>query len=276
MKEAVLLANLAGFVVEAVQRQLDMPDQDHLRRIGKNLEPFSSTSSLKFGKLTSLEGYVIHKSLHADVSGDFHATKVIDNSTVGLFVGDGEGHAVTGLMNALPLITGFEVYGSDSGSPRYVMDKLMKVSNTLGLAGTGIYCIFTRIEGVIYLSTTSAGHPPLLFHRKGGGDLGPFPTMKSPARGVPFGTRLQFPVGEAAKGLRPGDVLVIYTDGVSDAFGEKWNAQFSGIEQVVLTSALTTSQDFAEAIMRAAEARMPLRDDATVCVVRVLAERSEM
>ena len=53
------------------------------------------------------------------IGGDFHAARVIDERTAVVLVGDGQGHAVTGALNMLPILTTFEAFraGGSSGRP---------------------------------------------------------------------------------------------------------------------------------------------------------------
>jgi len=145
MTEAFSVASQAGLVLEVVQRQVEGADRRQLESIAEKLRPFSTSSELDFGELP-LEGYVIHRTFHKFACGDFHALRVIDKSVVGLLIGDGEGKAVTGLLNALPLITAFEVFGKSSGSTRHVIDRLREISGRLRLASTVLYLTFTLIR----------------------------------------------------------------------------------------------------------------------------------
>jgi putative methionine-R-sulfoxide reductase with GAF domain len=129
MKDAFSYVSQVGLVMEAVQWRLEMPSRNDLRGIGENLGAWWSSGKLNFGSLQALlEGYVAHRSFHGYVSGDFYAIKSAGDS-MGLLLGDGKGEAVPGLLNALPLMTSFELFGSDTGSTRYVMEKLMTVAN---------------------------------------------------------------------------------------------------------------------------------------------------
>jgi hypothetical protein len=141
MRDAFSYVSQARLVLDAVQWRLEMPSQFDLRVIGNKLKAWSETGPLRFGSLASYkDGHVIHRSFHAHVCGDFHAIKAVHGSVVRLLISDATGKAVPGLLNALPLMTGFEVFGGDSPSTRFVMDKLVNVANTLGVSGTGLYC----------------------------------------------------------------------------------------------------------------------------------------
>jgi serine phosphatase RsbU (regulator of sigma subunit) len=77
-------------------------------------------------------------------------------------------------------------------------------------------------------------------------------------------------VSESTAVLNPGDTVVLYTDGVTEAqegdafFGE------TGIAEVLAASAGLTAQEMADAVVAAALAFQhgPARDDIAVVVVR--------
>jgi serine phosphatase RsbU (regulator of sigma subunit) len=248
-----------------------MPSRKDLRGIGEKLGAWWSSGKLNFGSLQAfLEGYVAHRSFHGYVSGDFYAIKSAGDS-MGLLLGDGMGEAVPGLLNALPLMTSFELFGSDTGSTRYVMEKLMTVANKIGIMGTGLYCTFTQIEKDIFLSVTSAAHPFLILIRADGVE-NRIPWNGGPGDGPSFGHNLKVPLSEEHKTLKPGDTLIAYTDGVGEALCHRSELPEVYAQRIVtcaMNSAFESCEDIAEGIMSAAEAAGPIHDDMTVCVVRV-------
>jgi GAF domain-containing protein len=275
MAEIISLANQAGFVLESVSHQREAPEREALRRIGEHLRNRLSLSGpLQFGKLSMLEGFVIHRSVHPDVCGDFHAIRIVNDSTVGILIGDGEGHGVTGLLNALPLITTFEAFSGHSGSTLYLMEKLMSISDELGVRGTALYCTFTVIEGSLWLSGTSAGHPhAILLRRTSFLEDRPFPPPDNPSCGRGLGHRIKIPLpfSQSEEKLHAGDILLTYTDGVSDSFCEGRSEAARKLANIAFQNGSGSCQEIANAIMAAVEKEGQLGDDAMVCVVRVKA-----
>jgi putative methionine-R-sulfoxide reductase with GAF domain len=283
MRDAFSYVSQARLVLDAVQWRLVMPSQFDLDAIGgSKLKAWSETGPLHFGSLDSfLDGYVVHRSFHAHVCGDFHAIKAVQGSVVGLLIGDAAGKAVPGLLNALPLMTGFEIYGGDSSSARHPMEKLMDVANTLGVSGTGLYCTFTLfqdkvetgIRNKLLLSVTSAGHPSLILLRRSETELlnQLIPGLQSPAKGALFGYPLRRPLSEDPLMLEPGDTLVAYTDGVGQALTAHSEKEHDWAERIIQLATVPagTCQEVAEAIVSAAEKAGPLHDDMTVWVVRM-------
>jgi hypothetical protein len=179
---------------------------------------------------------------------------------------------VPGLLNALPLITSFELFAGDSGSTRFVMEKLMTVANKLGVSGSGLYCTFTRIHKNVFLSATGAGHPALILIRSNPMDFHQIPRPFGPADGPSFGFNLKMPLAEAQEQLVPGDTLIAYTDGVGEALcGRSQDQQVweREIMRRAVDPAFGSCMEIAEGVMKAAEAAGPLHDDMTVCVIRM-------
>jgi len=269
MAEIFSVASQAGLVFELIQRQIEGGDRSQLRIISEKLKPYSESCSLNFSPL-ALEGYIIHKPFHAHVCGDFHVLSHVDASVVGLLIGDGEGKAVAGLLNALPLITGFESFGSGSGSTRYVVDRLRAVSRKLGLKGTVLYWTFTQINKEIWLTMTSAGHVRPILIRDGAHRLPR--DEESPALGTPLGIDLNSPLLEHVEKLTPGDTLIAFTDGVSDAFSadesESDRESMDRIMGISLQNSGLSCEKLAGRIMNEAERTNPFSDDAMICVIR--------
>jgi sigma-B regulation protein RsbU (phosphoserine phosphatase) len=249
---------------------MEMPDRKAVERIGTQLKSTLFMSGpLDLGELRCLEGHILHSSAHPDVCGDFHTVKIINESTVGLLLVDGEGHALTGLLNALPMIATAEAFGGDSGSSRHLMDKLMSMSNDLGVRGNALYCTFTLIERSVWLSATSAGNVHLLLIRRHPGfEARQFPAPGDPARGTSLGFRLRIPLAEAHEKLHPGDILIGYTDGITDALGVQPELEAGTLARLALEPSLESAQEIAAAVMKPAGGS-PLSDDATVFVIKV-------
>jgi hypothetical protein len=262
MKLATGFADFAGLVIEF--SQIDLVDKEEAQRIGATLsELLLASGALDFTAFPRLEGYAISRPFpKSSIGGDFHAARVFDDRTAAVIVGDGQGHAVTGALNMLPILTTFEAFWKDSRSATYIMEKLTATSNKLGVKGTAIYCVFKAIGNELWMAVTSAGHPHLIIiwshggtdtyrHLAGNADVGML--------GIPAVTD---PTVEVSKRLSPGDVLIFYTDGLQLSDTE--------ITQIGLAKKSENAQTIAQAVFDAALAGCKtLTDDATVLIVRV-------
>jgi phosphoserine phosphatase RsbU/P len=123
------------------------------------------------------------------------------------------------------------------------------------------------------LSYVNAGHnPPMLFRKGGSG----WQTERLEASGTVVGLLPQSPYRQAALALKAGDLLIIYTDGVSEAMNpadEEWGEERM-IEAIERCDGLRAAETI-EQLMRAADdfaSGAKQHDDMTLVVLRVYAE----
>src|SRR5262249_24583749 len=135
-------------------------------------------------------------------------------------------------------------------------------SGTFVTAFYGIYDPAART-----LTYACAGHnPPRL-------RLGRNQTMSlDGVNGVPLGIVENETYAEATRSLRPGDLVVFYTDGISEAFSD--TGEMFGVERMdeVLAEASGSAQEVVEAILGAVgrfSGSRPPGDDRTLIAARV-------
>lgn len=262
VKLATKFTDYAGLVVEF--SQIDLVEQDALQRIGAQLsEDLLASGPLNLEGFLHLDGYVISQPApRSRIGGDFHAARVIDNRTAVVLVGDGQGEAITGALNMLPMLTTFEAFWKTSRSATHIMDKIMSISNTLGVKGSAVYCVFKLIGEKLWLSTTAAAHPFLVIIRKVGAEpfLFKHPNAVAGLLGVPKASG--HPIVEAHTELNVGDVVIIFTNGIRMDVDE--------VTAVGLDHKAGDPQIIAEAVFARALQRVEqIDDDATVLVLRV-------
>ena len=119
------------------------------------------------------------------------------------------------------------------------------------------------------LTYCSAGHnPPLLYRAEKCGDV-----QRLEAAGVPTGILPEFSFEERTIGLKTGDVLVLYTDGITEAKNSE--GDFFGEERlrgVIDAQAGSTAQQLLDAVIHAVEDHQGAGksdDDQTVIVMKV-------
>jgi GAF domain-containing protein len=262
MKLASGFAAYAGLVIEF--SEVDLVDRKAVQSIGEQLSrTILAPGPLNFKQFPRLEGYVKSQPfLNSRIGGDFYGARVIDEQTAGVLVGDGRGHAVTGALNMLPLLTVFEAFWKESRSVTHIMDKIRGIANQLGVQGTAVYCVFSLIEKRLWLSATSAAHPFLALIRRQ--DTRQFPPDDNPASGGMLGVPLLAgPLAEEHIELSPGDLIIIFTDGLEMDVAGVTGVALSHREDKLETIANAV---FEEALQRRKKA---FDDDVTVLVIRV-------
>ena len=208
----------------------------------------------------------------AFVGGDYFDFYRFRDGAHGLVVGDAVGHGVSASLLMASLQASLRILVPENDSPAEILRRLnllfyhnIRMTNfvTLFLAR---YDPASRI-----LTYSNAGHnPALLFHRQTNGN-GPF-TWLQPT-GAAIGLVEEFDFAEASVTLNPGDVLVIYTDGITETtsptkenFGEQRLAELvqrssAGSVQELVRDLRLRLQDFSQGQQQA--------DDITIIASKI-------
>jgi serine phosphatase RsbU (regulator of sigma subunit) len=148
------------------------------------------------------------------VGGDWYDTLLLPSKDVLVVVGDVAGHgidAVTGMVAARNSLRGLAITGAGPAELIRMLNGVM-CDLTQGVVGTvvcGLYNPETRV-----LRWARAGHlPPVLVRDGDAADL-PLPG------GVLLGMDPDAGYEEATESLRPGDTLLLFTDGLIERRGE--------------------------------------------------------
>jgi serine phosphatase RsbU (regulator of sigma subunit) len=148
------------------------------------------------------------------VGGDWYDTLLMPGNDVLLVVGDVAGHgidAVTGMVAARNSLRGLAITGTGPAELLRMLNEVM-CHFTSGVVGTvvcGRYNPATRV-----LRWARAGHLPPVLVREGAASELPLPA------GVLLGMDPDARYEEATQSLRPGDTLLLFTDGLIERRGE--------------------------------------------------------
>ncbi|MDT7541390.1 MAG: hypothetical protein QOE33_1294 [Acidobacteriota bacterium] len=265
MRLAEGFAAQAGLIIDLLQRQ------EAAKRKGRALTEYMERI-LKVGpvKGNGLDGYVIRRPC-GDVGGDFHVWEVIDGKRTSFLVGDAEGHDIMGALQMIPMLTTFNGFSKESASTKHILWRLLPVCDRWELHGTAICFIVDRSGKQPLLFATSAGHPSLIIFKSDGTNFD-FPNSDGVANRGILGFALDTPMGEEMCQLSPGDLIIAYTDGVSEAGSHASPVGRRGIVDAVQAHPDGTPETIAKAIEQKimAQSGGPLQDDATIMVLRVV------
>lgn len=160
-----------------------------------------------------------------EVGGDYYDYILMKENKLGVVIADVSGKGIEAAMHGAMAKYFLRAYSTENPDPSWV---LQKVNNTLAQFLPGNYFI-TLFYALLDLSTgkliyANGGHePPLIYSREGKGVttllptgklLGIFPDEKFTSQEID---------------LKPGDTLLLYTDGITDA---QQNGRFFGIEGI--------------------------------------------
>jgi len=215
------------------------------------------------------EGYEIAGRMEAAerVGGDLYDFSVLEEGVLSFAVGDASGHGLPAALLARDVVTGL----------RMGMEKEMKISSVLRKLNNVIYRsrLSTRFISLFYgelepegtLVYVNAGHPrPILFKSDRIERLDVGGTILGPLEDTEFNRGFAF--------MEPGDLLVLYTDGIieatnadGDIYDEKRliefvNANISSPAFEIIRDLFREIRDFAGSVR--------LQDDTTAVVIRRL------
>jgi serine phosphatase RsbU (regulator of sigma subunit) len=194
------------------------------------------------------------------VSGDWYDTVPLPGGQIFLAVGDIAGHgidAVTGMVALRNCLRGLAITGA---GPAELLDWLNKIAFHLtdGIIGTAVCGLFdpqTRS-----LRWARAGHLPPVLVRDGTAETLPLP------EGVLLGADPDARYAEATLPLRPGDALVLFTDGLIERHDEPIDESLNALLRLAAVAA-PDIHGFADHLL--SQARSDTSDDACLVAIQV-------
>lgn len=152
-----------------------------------------------------------------EVGGDYYDFIPMDDGRLGVVIGDVSGKGIQAAF-FMTLVKGFvQTLAHDTISPRAVLRRLNDLFYRNAMRGTFISMIYgiADVEAQTF-TFARAGHNPLLYRPH---DADRVEALRPPglAIGLTRGPLFDDSIEEAVVPLRPGDTLVVYTDGFSEA-----------------------------------------------------------
>ena len=204
------------------------------------------------------------------VGGDFYDFIPIDDHRFGIMVADVTGHGIPAALIATMVKTASASQSHAVAEPSRVLaamnDALYDQTDLHFVTVTYAYIDLEAHE----LRVASAGHPPPLIYspaRKAGNEID--------INGIALGVLPVQSYDTATVPLAPGDRIVIYSDGVTEAAapdGEEFSAE--RLLKMLVERSDTTSDEFADYTLRqligwTKKPRLALDDDLTLLVIDV-------
>ncbi len=161
------------------------------------------------------ENYQLHAHMEParDVGGDFYDIFLMDAGHIGLAVADVSDKGVPAslfMMSSRTLLKGTAIGQPEPGEVLADVNDLLIEENETLMFVTVFYGVYSPRSGT--LTYANGGHnPPLIVHSDGSSEF--IPPFTGVALGIAPG--ITYPQGSVT--LEPGDTLLLYTDGVSEA-----------------------------------------------------------
>jgi phosphoserine phosphatase RsbU/P len=207
------------------------------------------------------------------VGGDYYDFLALPDGYLGLALGDvsGKGIAAALMMATLQASVRGEAMrcSGDLGQMMTAVNHLVFEASTANRYATFFYAEYE--PGGHTLSYVNGGHnPPVLLRNSPDGSQ----VLRLEGGGTVIGLLEGFPFQQCNLALQPGDMLVLFTDGVSEAMNpqdEEWG-ETRMIQTIELCKGLSAAQTI-EYVMAGADefaSGAPQHDDMTLVVLRVL------
>ena len=203
-----------------------------------------------------------------DVGGDFFDVLSLEDGRIGLVVADVSDKGVPAalfMMSSRTLLKGAAIGLDAPGKVLSEVNQLLQEENDAAMFVTVFYAAFDPKSGE--LAYANGGHnTPLVVHADGSS------TVIPPTGGIALGVVPDFTYEESSMTLQPGDRVVLYTDGVTEAENDHGD-QF-GLErlcEVFTNGAPTDARATNGAVFDAVEAfagEAPQFDDVTCLTLR--------
>ncbi|MFL5832222.1 MAG: SpoIIE family protein phosphatase [Solirubrobacteraceae bacterium] len=200
-----------------------------------------------------------------EVGGDFYDAFAIGEDRWGIAIGDvcGKGPEAA----ALTALARYTIRALAERGPGAVLELLNESvlrdqQDGPGRYLTGVFAVASSETGVLELELAVAGHPPPLVLRADGvvealSATGPLIGVTTPVRYLP-----------ATVELAPGDTIVLYTDGLTDARAPHTILSDSDLAELLGGAQGLGPEGVAEVLERSATQGQPARDDIAILVIR--------
>ncbi len=202
------------------------------------------------------------------IGGDWYDAVAVDDDATMFMIGDVTGHDMRAAAKMGQLRSLLRAFAwSHDESPSALLSLLDKANAGLGLlaSGTAVVARLERVPGAYQLTWSTAGHPPPLVLREDGTveRLSVQPDMM-------LGVRPTSKRTDHVTTLRPGDTLLLYTDGLAEQRGTTPDQWLNRLQKTLGALGDTATAALPVTLVRRL-ASDDQRDDVAVLAVRVRA-----
>jgi sigma-B regulation protein RsbU (phosphoserine phosphatase) len=201
------------------------------------------------------------------VGGDFYDFIPLTPDSFGAAIADASGHGLLAALLVRDVYVGLRMgIGGDLKIARAV-ERLNRILNKSRLATKFVSLFYGELEANGEIIYVNAGHPgPLHLHAR----TRSFSEMES--TGMVLGPSPNATYGRRAAKLEPGDLLLLYTDGIVEAHDHRGREfGLDRIRRILLDYRKRSARETAEKLLtsvREFSAGRPAEDDRTVVVIR--------
>lgn len=261
--DAKLLEGFASHAAVAVYNALSYERESRIADVLQKAFMGSGTLETDHFEIAQVYQPATDESL---VGGDFHDVFELPDGRIGLAIGDVSGKGLAAAVHTAMVRYALRAYAGEGHSPASALGLLNRLVGEHTHHDTFVTMFFGLLDRetgeMVY---ASAGHEPPVYMCDGTG-------LTLPSTGPALGAGIEMDYEEGAIVLKPGGVLLLYTDGISEARRDREFLGTEGIGKLLGTCHDMNSEDIAACVYRAAVhfAGGALRDDAAILAVRGL------
>lgn len=208
-----------------------------------------------------------------EVGGDYYDFFQMDGRKLGVVVGDVSGKGMQAAFYMTLMKGILQSMSTSPFGPAEILNRaneLFRMNAPRGAFMSMIFGLFDTTAGT--WTFARAGHNPVIVHRAAA-DRPEIIKPSGAAIGLASGSIFSSNLEEKTVRLNPGDLLLIYTDGITEAMDENRSLYDENrLEEVVARSRGQSAEDVVSAIIEDVEAfrgTAPRHDDMTMVAVRV-------
>ena len=168
----------------------------------------------------TIEGFQVacHYATARQAGGDYYDFEQLHDGSWGFLVADASGHGVPAAVVMAMIHAIVHAYPEEVETAGQVMNRLNGYLVNCGIEGSFATCFV----GILHpesgrLRCANAGHDPALLFTRATGDV----TEVGEASALPLGILEENPAQEMDLALASGDVLLVYTDGITEMHSPK-------------------------------------------------------
>ncbi len=213
----IALCSLAAIAIENAKMHRSLMEK---QRLVRDME-FARTVQESFlpQKTPEIAGYQFsaHYTPAQEVGGDFYDFIQIDRKRTGIVIGDVSGKGVPAALSMAKLGSDLRTLAFTEKTPAAALERLndmLAERSRRGMFATLLYLELDPQTG--NLSISNAGHLPLII-KKSDGSV----TKRSTSGGSPLGILTGMKFGQETATLDPGDIVILYTDGIIEAMNAR-------------------------------------------------------
>ena len=254
-----LAADRMAIAIDHVQRFA------HGRQLVETLQRSLLPDRLPHHPRLELAARYLPSGLAPQIGGDWYDALELDRDRTAVMIGDVVGHGVraaTTMSELRNALRAFAVEGHSPGAALHQLDRVVHATLGPGMIATVLFLIIDAAKGSV--SVARAGHPPPAL-RTANGEV----RFLDAGGTLPLGVDDRVSAEAVEYPLRPGDTLLLFTDGLVERRRESINTGFDRL-RAAFRRAPTDVEALCDHVLERTVSEQVSHDDIAVLAVRVL------